>query len=133
MQTRRKAESNHPRSARPPVPSGGSTSLPFWQYSIFGSGIGASNFIIAPPPAAGEAAQLIMGGNSLGNSGPDDFWQIVQYNPANHNYDQLFVSSIYSGAIARIGMSNLIGDSQPEILVMLENGHIYLYDLNSRL
>ena len=32
----------------------------------------------------------------------------------------------------RIGVANLVGDSQQEIAMMLENGRIYLYDFNTK-
>ena len=112
--------------------SGGATSLPFWQYSIFGSGIGASNIVIAPPPTGGGAREIIIGGNSLNDFGSDDFWQVIRHNSATGNYDQLFVSPIYSANIMRIAVANLIGDSQQEIAVMLDDGRIYLYDLITR-
>lgn len=73
------------------VPPSGAA-RPFWQYAIFGSGIGASNIIIGPAPAGGGAREIIVGGNSTNNFGGDDFWQVLRRNPATGNYDQLFVS-----------------------------------------
>ncbi len=112
-----------------------STARPFWQYAIFGSGIGASNIVIGPAPAGGSAPEIIIGGNSWNGFGPDDFWQVIRHNSKTGNYDQVFVSPVYSDAagysasINRIGVANVVGDLNPEIVVMLEDGRIYLYDL----
>ena len=108
-------------------------SRPFWQYAIFGSGIGVSNIIIGPAPAGGGAREIIIGGNSTNDFGPDDFWQVIRHNSATTgNYDQLFVSPIYSARIKRIAIGNVLGDSQQEIAVMLADGRIYLYDLATK-
>lgn len=104
---------------------------PFWQYAIWGSGIGASNILIGPAPTAGTP-EIIVGGNSSNGFGADDFWQSVRWNPATKNYDQVFVSPIYSASIKRIALGNLIGDSNPELVVMLSDGRIYVYDFATK-
>jgi hypothetical protein len=113
------------------VPSSASPARPFWQYAIFGSGIGASN-IVTLPAAPGAPRQIIVGGNAGNSFGADNFWQIIQRNPINGNYDQIFVSPLYSAAVRRIAVGNVRDDSQAEIVVMLDDGRIYLYDLATR-
>ena len=103
---------------------------PFWQYSIFGSGIGASNIVIKP--AAGGGREIIIGGNSGSGFGANDFWHVLRRNPASGNYDQVFVSSTYGTSVERIAVGNVTGDAQEEIVVMLANGRIYLYDLATK-
>jgi hypothetical protein len=110
-------------------PSG--AARPFWQYAVFGSGIGVSNIVIGPAAANGER-EIIVGGNSSDNFGGDDFWQVLRRNSATGNYDQLFVSPIYTATVSRLGIANVIGDSQLEIAVMLADGRIYLYDLGTK-
>ena len=83
-------------------------------FSALGSA--QSNIIICPTPTDGSAPPVLIGGNSLDDFGADDFWQAIQHNPTTGNYDQLFVSPIYSATIARIGLANVLGDSNPEIL-----------------
>lgn len=118
------------------APVSDAPSQPVWQYSIFGSGIGASNIIIAPLQPGETAPQIILGGNSRNDFGGDNFWQILRYNGATGNYDQLFVSRIYSGdfsvTISRIVLADVTGDAAPEIVVMLTNGRILFYDFASR-
>lgn len=119
------------------VPAAPADQQPFWQYAIFGSGIGASNIVIGPAPAGGGMPEILIGGNSTNNFGADDFWQSIRRNPATGNYDQVFVSQIYmsgssSASITRIGIANVVGDSSPEIVVMLEDGRIYLYDFTTK-
>ena len=109
-----------------------STQQPFWQYAVFGSGIGASNIVIGPAPTDGSAREVLIGGSALGYFGGDDFWQSIRRNPTTGNYDQVFVSSVYSAGIIRIALANLVGDSNQEIAVMLSDGSIYLYDFATK-
>ena len=105
---------------------------PFWHYSIFGSGIGASDIVIGPLPTDGRAPEIIVGGNSANDYGPDDFWKVIRRNSTTGNYDQVFVSPIYSASVKRIAVADVTRDSRPEIVVMLANGSIYLYDLATK-
>ncbi len=115
-----------------------STPSPFWQCAVYGSDIGGTNILIHP--VSGGAPEIIIGGNSADNFGGDDFWQVIRYNAVTGNYDQVFVSPVYAPAdpysystgISRIEIGNVIGDSSEEIVVMLENGDIYLYDATTR-
>src|SRR5436190_7524292 len=100
--------------------------------TIFGSSIGLSNIVIGPAPADGGAREIIVGGNSASDYGPDDFWQVIRHNSATGNYDQLFFSPVYSATVKRIAIGNVGGDSQQEIAVMLADGHIYLYDFATK-
>ncbi len=112
------------------------TNVPFWQYAIFGAGIGASNIIIGPAPVGGGAREIIIGGNSTNNFNnsflPDDFWQVIRRNSATGDYDHLFVSPIYSARVKRIATGTVLSDSQEEITVMLADGRIYFYDLATK-
>jgi hypothetical protein len=110
------------------VPAGG-TAPPFWQYALFGSGIGLSNLLIGPAAVGGGAREIIMGGSSRGEFWPNDFWQVIRRNPATGHYDPLFVSPTYADTVKRIALGNVIGDSRQEIVVMLRNGRFYYYDL----
>src|SRR5882672_6717528 len=50
-----------PRVVKPRgfVPARGQTQQPFWQYAIFGSGIGASNIVVGPTPQTGAPEIVI--------------------------------------------------------------------------
>ncbi len=124
-----------PRPTPPPPPVG---PRPFWQYAIFGSGIGASNIVIGPMPPT-DAPEIIIGGNSKNDFGADDFWQVLRYNAGTGNYDQLFASPIYQprngdpfAIISRIGLAHVTNALDWQIVVMLEDGRIYLYDLATK-
>lgn len=108
------------------------TQQPFWQYAVFGSAIGASNIVLGLPPTEGGAPEILIGSNSLDNFGPDDFWQSIRRNSTTGNYDQVFVSPLYSATIARLALGNVTGDTNPEIVVMLSDGRVYLYDFASK-
>ena len=115
------------------VPAGGANSLPFWQYAIFGSALGASGIVIGPAPSGGGAREIIIGCNSANNFGPDNFWQVLRHNSTTGNYDQVFVGPVYSEDIMGIAAGNVIGDSQQELVVMLVDGRIYFYDLTTKI
>ena len=118
----------HTEPSAPSAPQGfvppSGAARPFWQYAIFGAGIGISNIIVGPAPASG--AREIIVGNANG------FWQVLKRNATTGNYDQLFVSPVYSSFIKRIAVANVTGDSKLELVVMLADGRIYLYDLSTK-
>jgi hypothetical protein len=115
---------NAPQAFNPSAPSG---AAPSWVYSIFGANIGSANLLVVPG-ASGTPRQIIF--NSV--VGNEHFWQIARHNPATGNYDQIFVSPMYLSPIKGISVGNVTGDSQPEIVVMLENGRIYFHDLATK-
>ena len=114
------------------VPSPADTTRPFWQFAIFGSGIGASNIVFGLPAVAGRGREVIIGGNSASHFGGDDFWHVIRRTEKTGNYDQVFVSNTYSATIKRIAVGNVVGDAQQEIAVMLADGRVYLYDLATK-
>jgi hypothetical protein len=111
-------------------PSG--TPMPFWQYAIFGNSVGAGNVIICPTPASGAREIIVGNGNK--------FWQVLRHSATTGNYDQVFVGPVYSDQpgssystqIKRIAIANVTGDSNLELVVMLADGRIYLYDLTTK-
>ena len=109
-----------------------STQAPFWQYAVFGAGIGASNIVIGPTPTDASAREILIGGASASSFGGDDFWQSIRRNATTGNYDQVFVSPLYSATIVRIALANVTGDSNQEIVVLLSDGRIYLYDFTTK-
>ena len=115
-----------------PLGPADATQQPFWQFAVFGSAIGASNIVIGPAPTDGSAPEILIGGNSTDNFGGDDFWQSIRHNPNTGNYDQIFVSPLYSATVARIALANVLGDSNLEIVVMLSDGRIYFYDFATK-
>src|ERR1043166_5074612 len=124
-----------PRPTPPPPRVG---SQPVWQYAIFGSGSGASNIVIGPTPANG-APEIIVGGSSQGYFWGNDFWHSIQYNQITGGYDQIFVSPIYppregeySVTISRIGLAHVTSASDWQLVVMLNEGRVYLYDFATK-
>src|SRR5262245_14299738 len=117
------------------VPEGGQTQQPFWQYAIFGSGVGGSNIVVGPTPPNGPP-EIILGGNSTSDFGGDDFWQVIRYNSAGTSYETIFVSPLYSSdhsiSIARLGLAHVTDASAQQIVVELDSGRIYLYDFATK-
>ena len=104
---------------------------PFWQFAGFGSGIGGSNIVIGPANGS-IAPEIVLGGQTDHHYARNDFWQVIRWNPDRQTYDQIFVSDIYSAAVQRILAANVIGDARQELVVMLGDGRIYLYDFASK-
>jgi hypothetical protein len=117
-----------PAAFFPATPGG---QRPFWQYAIFGSGIGASNIIIAPT-TAGVPPEIVVNGNSYSNFGAANFWYVLQWKAAAANYEQVFVGPTYDATMTGLALGNVMGDAKLEIAVMLSTGRIYLYDLSSK-
>lgn len=127
------------------TPAGAQTQQPFWQYAVFGADIGSTNIIVAPA-AAGTAPEIIIGGYAYSGFADapqgfstDNFWQVIRYNATTHNYDQLFVSPIYQPTdgnpfvdIEKIGLAHVTSTSDWQIVVMLDDGRIFLYDLSTK-
>lgn len=103
-------------------------SIPFWTYGAFGSGIGKSNIVIA---RAGDRLEMYMDGSTW-TFGANNYWHALYYNAADGKYEQSFVSTHFSGSIKGIKVADVVGDSNLEILVALENGRIQLYDQLSK-
>ena len=119
-----------PRPTPPPPPVG---PHPFWQYAVFGSDIGGSNIIIGPIPPGGGAPEIIFDSYSYST-----FWQSIRYNPSTGNYDQVFVSPSYNTdaysyvSIRGLELAKVTNASDRQIVVMLDDGRIYLYDFATK-
>jgi hypothetical protein len=90
-----------------------------WSYATFGSGIGLSNIIVAQN---GAYPEIYSGG------GFNSYWFALRYNSTKNDYDQVYVSPYFYSSISRINVANVVGDSANEIIVALQDGHVYLYD-----
>jgi hypothetical protein len=118
-----------PRPGPPPPPVG----RPFWQYSVFGSDIGGSNIIIGPIPPGGGTSEVVFDSYSY-----DSFWQSIRYNRSTGNYDQVFVSPSYNidpssyVSIRGLQLAKVTSASDRQIVVMLNDGRIYLYDFATK-
>lgn len=108
------------------------TQQPFWQYALFGTSIGLSNIVIGPAPSDGNAREILIGGTSGSGGFAEDFWHSIRYVPTTGNYEDVFVSQLYSGTIKRIAVGNVSGDTNEEVVVMLDNGSVYLYDFATK-
>jgi hypothetical protein len=119
-----------PRPTPRPPPIG---SRPFWQYAVFGADIGGSNIIIGPTPPGGARPEIIFDSYSY-----SAFWQSIRYNPVTGNYDQIFVSPFYTTdpysyvAIRGFQLGKVTNASDRQIVVMLDDGRVYLYDFATK-
>jgi hypothetical protein len=115
----------------PPRPRVGQGS--FWQYAVFGADIGGSNIIIGPIPPGGGTPEIIFDSYSYST-----FWQSIRYNPSTGNYDQVFVSPSYNTdpysyvSILGLQLAKVTNASDRQIVVMLDDGRVYLYDFATK-
>ncbi|MBZ5538694.1 MAG: FG-GAP-like repeat-containing protein [Acidobacteriia bacterium] len=119
------AQALHARANTALVRSGVSQGAPSssaeatWGYATLGSGIGLSNIIVEQN---GVYPEIYSAG------GYNTYWIALRYNSTTQDYDEVYVSPFFSSNISRIKVADVVGDSGKEIIVALEDGHIYLYD-----
>jgi hypothetical protein len=101
---------------------------PVWSYAVFGSGIGLSNIVTAQNDGATE----IYAGGSSATFGGNAYWYALRYNAGNGQYDQVYVSPLYTQGVKRIKVADVIGDSAKEIIIALQDGQILFYDVASK-
>lgn len=103
--------------------------IPEWQYSVFGTSIGSSGLLIQENNGARE---IYAGGSARGGFWGNDFWQVLRWDAATANYQQIWVSSPFTAGLVRLAVGNVTGDSQPEIVAALEDGSIIIYKLSDK-
>ena len=101
---------------------------PFWSYALFDYNVGSGNIVVTQ---LGSQLEIYT------TSGSDDydagnFWESLQYNSITHQYYQTYVSTNFTHPIRRMLVANVMGDSQNEIVVATENGHIFLYNQSDK-
>jgi hypothetical protein len=99
-----------------------------WKYFAFGSGIGASRFVVSQVDGV---AEIVVGAGG-GGFGGDNYWMILRHNATSHGYDQVFVSPIVTDSqpIRRIAAAT--SDAKPKLVVGLTSGRIQIWDQASR-
>lgn len=107
------------------APVAGSSQTPFWQYGVFGTNIGGSGIVIAQN---GGVPEIYVSGAGY----PNYFWQVLRRNAATGNYDQVWMSPVYTSVPHRIALGNVTGDSAQEIVVAFEDGTIIFYNQTTR-
>lgn len=91
-----------------------------WRYGIYSEGIGASSINVFDIDGDGSK-EMVMGGSTY------YFWYVVKQTGADV-YDQVWVSEMYSSAIARIIVSDINSDGISEIYIGLTDGTVMAYD-----
>lgn len=103
--------------------------IPEWQYSVFGTSIGSSGILIQENNGTRE---IFVGGSARGGFSGNDFWQVLRWDAATANYQQIWVSSPFTAGLVRLAVGNVTGDSQPEIVAALADGSIVIYNLSDK-
>lgn len=102
---------------------------PVWYYGIAGSSIGRNGLEVGTLDGHTE---IYVTGSSVGYFGANDSWQILRRDETSGRYVQVFAHLPYVYALSRLLLTNVVGDSQPEIVVGLVDGAILIYDQRTR-
>lgn len=110
------------------APAAFGSNVPTWKYFAFGSGIGASRFVVS---AVNGVPELVAGGGGAGFGG-NSFWFILQHNAVTKGYDQVFVSPIAAtgDAVRRLALATT--DTGPRIVVGTALGRVEVWNESTR-
>jgi hypothetical protein len=99
----------------------------------YGSGIGLSNIVVAPvPAAAGWGPTEIYLGATPSTFGGNEYWHALRYSSARQTYEDVFVSERMPALLARLAVADIRGDARPEIVAALVTGQVLVYDQLSK-
>jgi hypothetical protein len=96
------------------------------RFGIFGSSIGRSGIVVGDVDINGRM-DIIIGG-STGTYNRNDFWQLLEFDPATSSYIQKWQSRFYQSPISRIALFDLDNDGYPSIFICQKNGNIEIID-----
>jgi hypothetical protein len=110
----------------------GTGTAPSWRYSLLGRVIGLADIRLAEN--AGRREIYV-------DAGEGAYWVALAYDPTRQNYEQVFVSPFvptsyspyYVDPIVKgIGVGEVAGDAADEIVVLISNGQVQLYDQGTK-
>jgi hypothetical protein len=101
---------------------------PTWQYFAFGTGIGASRFVVS---AVDGMTEIVAGGGGSG-FGADSYWFILRFDSVTKGYDQVFVSPVVPAgeSIRRLALATT--DAGPKLVVGISKGNVQVWDQAKR-
>ncbi|MBN1224822.1 MAG: hypothetical protein JXB23_16360, partial [Candidatus Aminicenantes bacterium] len=110
-------------------PMGGSPLTVFqadlkFTFASFGDNIGRSSIVIAPNGSYLEIYVAASSRYSWGN----DYWYALRYDVSTREYRQIYVSPYFPDEIRRLDVADVVGDSETEIIIALENGDIHFFN-----
>ena len=110
-------------------PSGGAPPVgASWSYASLGTGIGLSGITLG---RNGPFREIYLGGSTF-VFGADQYWYVLRYSTASHDYEPAFASELMPADIVRIATAQLYGDGSSQIVVALASGEVRLYDQFTR-
>lgn len=108
---------------------------PFWGHSVFGTQIGLAGWVTA---TRADGLDLIVSATSPASFAPNNFWYVLNYDPATQSYRQVHVQRPYtvvSGEyhpfteMAAMTSAQVVGGAKPELVVGLADGRFFFYSL----
>ncbi len=101
-----------------------------WTFSSLGTGIGHSGLV---PSATAQRRELIVGcgGSSFG---PNLYWVVLAHDGSGNGFEEVWVSPKYhaSAALVDIEAGELGGKPGPELLVLLSDGTLEIWNQSAR-
>lgn len=109
--------------------SGADDPVPFaaeqsWAYTVLGSPIGATNIVVAQN---GARTEILLDTGSYVRT-----WIALATGASHSDYEQVFVSAYMESPIRQIAVGDIVGDQANEVIVLLENSRILIYDLATK-
>ncbi|MCC6407362.1 MAG: VCBS repeat-containing protein [Planctomycetes bacterium] len=96
-----------------------------WKHYAFGTGIGESNLAVSSVNGTPELV-VTCGGYGFGGS---NYWMILRRDAPSVGYVQQFVSPVYANNGVRwLEVANVDADASPEIVVLLGDGDVEVWD-----
>ncbi|MCX7049252.1 MAG: hypothetical protein NTX50_27675, partial [Candidatus Sumerlaeota bacterium] len=114
-------------SALSRLPLGVSQMQTIAAYPFFSACMGMSGII-----AVDNGRPEIIMGHSRSMYDMNDYWCAFTFDALSGDYQAIFVSPLYAANILCLGVGNVTGDSQREIVVCLTDGKIFIYSLKTK-
>ena len=113
--------------------SSSAATAPFWSYGVFGSNIGLAGML---PVTNEHGTELIVSGTASSTFGSNNFWYVLNHDPATGGYQQIHVQApygptLYTGQIASMSLANVTGDALMELVVGLTDGRFFFYSTST--
>jgi len=95
-----------------------------WKYSIMGTAIGRRSMNSIDLDHDGKVEVVCSAKSGTWNS----FWYTMKYDEINNTYRQSWISDVYEDNITSIKVFDINNDSEFEIIVGFENGHVIIFN-----
>lgn len=104
--------------------SPGTKLSPTWAYPLLGSGLALN--LWAGPTSEGKV-EIYVGSGTL-TFGSNQYWAALTYDAPTSTYQAIYASENYPSGIVELMVGDVTGNDRKEIVVLLSNGSVVVYD-----